>query len=297
VYYTLGEQMYDTDDPGANKAKSPNAPVQKMQKMELDWGFGQVDAGVLPAESAGTIPTRQWLYDLWKDNARTGQDWCKNGQPSGSYVQQIEWQDCRSGWEWEPGQAAIAAIGQGYVTVTPVQLADAYVALANGGTLYSPRIGEALVSPSGRMVQKISPPVIRHLPVSSLTLSYIRGALAGVVTKGTAATAFAGFPLKKVCVAGKTGTAQNFGANATSVFASFAPCDNPKYVVIVMVPDAGYGADVAAPAVRAIWDDIYGLEGHQAAVPNGQVPSAAPRVTSTGAIIAPPGYGPGGKGK
>jgi penicillin-binding protein 2 len=297
VYYTLGEQMYDTDDPGANKAKSPNAPVQKMQKMELDWGFGQ-DTGIdLPAESAGTIPTRQWLYDLWKDNARTGQDWCKNGQPSGSYVQQIEWQDCRSGWEWEPGQAAIAAIGQGYVTVTPVQLADAYVALANGGTLYSPRIGEALVSPSGRMVQKISPPVIRHLPVSSLTLSYIRGALAGVVTKGTAATAFAGFPLKKVCVAGKTGTAQNFGANATSVFASFAPCDNPKYVVIVMVPDAGYGADVAAPAVRAIWDDIYGLEGHQAAVPNGQVPSAAPRVTSTGAIIAPPGYGPGGKGK
>jgi len=265
--------------------------------MELDWGFGQ-DSGIdLPAESTGTIPTRQWLYYLWKDNAHTGQNWCKNGRQYGSYVQQIEWQDCQSGWQWEPGQAAIAAIGQGYVTVTPVQLADAYVALANGGTLYSPRIGEALVSPTGQVVQKINPPVIRHLPVSGDTLSYIRSALAGVVTQGTAASAFSGFPLSQVCVAGKTGTAQNFGANATSVFASFAPCSNPKYVVIVMVPDAGYGADVAAPAVRTIWDDIYGLEGHKAAVPNGQVPSATPRITSTGAITAPSGYGHSTKGK
>jgi penicillin-binding protein 2 len=297
VYYNLGIDMYNNDDPSANRQPSPNAPVQKMQKMELDWGFGQ-DTGIdLPAESTGTIPTRQWLYYLWKDNAHTGQDWCKNGRQYGSYVQQIEWQDCQSGWQWEPGQAAIAAIGQGYVTVTPVQLADAYAALANGGTLYSPRIGEALVSPSGQVVQKINPPVIRHLPVSSYTLSYIRSALAGVVTQGTAAAAFGGFPLNQVCVAGKTGTAQNFGVNATSVFASFAPCNNPKYVVLVMVPDAGYGADVAAPAVRTIWDDIYGLEGHKAAVPNGQVPSAAPRITSTGAITASAGYGKSTKGK
>ncbi len=297
VYYDLGYGMYQSDDPQANSAKSANAPVQAMQKMELDWGFGQ-DSGIdLPAESTGTIPTRQWLYSLWKDNAHTGQDWCKYGSQYGSYVQRIEWQDCQDGWVWEPGQAAIAAIGQGYVTVTPLQLANAYVALANGGTLYSPRIGEALISSSGQVVQQINPPVIRHLPVSSYTLSYIRSALAGVVTQGTAAGAFGGFPLNEVCVAGKTGTAQNFGANATSVFASFAPCNNPKYVVIVMVPDAGYGADVAAPAVRTIWDDIYGLEGHKAAVPNGQVPSAPPRISSIGAITAPPGYGKSSKGK
>jgi penicillin-binding protein 2 len=261
--------------------------------MELDWGFGKGTGIDLPAESPGTIPTRQWLYYLWKDNAHTGQNWCKNGRQYGSYVQQIEYQDCQSGWVWEPGQAAIAAIGQGYVTVTPLQLADAYVALANGGTLYSPRIGEALVSPiTGQVVQKINPPVVRHLPVSGYTLSYIRSALAGVVTQGTAAGAFGGFPLSKVCVAGKTGTAQLFGKNATSVFASFAPCDNPKYVVIVMVPDSGYGADVAAPAVRQIWDGIYGLEGHKAAVPGGQVPSSPPRISSTGTITAPSGYTP-----
>jgi penicillin-binding protein 2 len=291
VYYQLGYDMYLGDNPKANNTTGPNAPIQKMQKMELSWGFGQ-DTGVdLPAESAGSIPTRQWLYYLWKDNAHTGQNWCKYGKRNGSYIQQIEYQDCQNGWQWEPGQAAIAAIGQGYVTVTPLQLANAYAALANGGTLYSPRIGQAFISPTtGQVVQKINPPVIRHLPVSGSTLAYIRDALAGVVTQGTAAGAFSGFPLNQVCVAGKTGTAQLFGKNATSVFASFAPCNDPKYVVVVMVPDSGYGADVAAPAVRQIWDGIYGLEGHQAAVPSGQLPSSLPQITSTGAIQPPAGY-------
>ncbi len=291
VYYDIGYGMYQTDDPKANDVTSPNAPIQKMQKMEVEWGFGEPTGIDLPAESLGSVPTREWLYYLWKDNAHTGENWCKYGRENGSYVQRIEWQDCQSGNVWEPGQAAIAAIGQGYVTVTPLQLADAYAALANGGTLYSPRIGEALISPTtGQVVQQINPPVIRHLPVSSYTLAYIRNALQGVVTQGTAAGPFSGFPLNKVCVAGKTGTAQLFGKNATSVFASFAPCNDPKYVVLVMVPDSGYGADVAAPAVRQIWDDIYGLEGHQAALPGGQVPSSLPQVTSTGAIVAPAGY-------
>jgi len=291
VYYQLGYDLYLKDDPRANNKTGPNAPIQKMQKMELAWGFGQSTGIDLPAESGGSIPTRQWLYYLWKDNAHTGQNWCKYGKQNGSYIQQIEYQDCQNGWQWEPGQAAIAAIGQGYVTVTPLQLANAYAALANGGTLYSPRIGEALISPTtGQAVQKINPPVIRHLPVSGNTLAYIRNALAGVVTQGTAAGAFSGFPLNQVCVAGKTGTAQLFGKNATSVFASFAPCNHPKYVVVVMVPDSGYGADVAAPAVRQIWDSIYGLEGHQAALPGGQLPSSPPQITSSGTIQAPAGY-------
>ncbi len=94
VYYNLGYEMYLRDNPKANNKPSPNAPVQKMQKMELDWGFGK-DTGVdLPEESTGTIPTQAWLYYLWKDNAHTGQNWCKNGKQFGSYVQQIECQDC-----------------------------------------------------------------------------------------------------------------------------------------------------------------------------------------------------------
>src|SRR6201986_2797248 len=165
VYYNLGYDMYLHDNLSANGKKSPNAPVQKMQQMELAWGFGRNTGVDLPEESTGTIPTRQWLYYLWKDNADTGQNWCKNGKKDGTYVQQIEYQDCQNGWQWEPGQAAIAAIGQGYVTSTPLQLATASARLAHRGTWYTPRIGEALISPAtGKVVQEINPPVIRKLP-------------------------------------------------------------------------------------------------------------------------------------
>ena len=272
VYYEVAYQMWQTDDNKADFQLNPHAPIQKMQQAELDWGFGNYTGIDLPEESPGTIPTRQWLYNYYEDNAHKGQNWCKNGKANGSYVQQIEYDDCQSGYVWGPGQAVIAAIGQGYVTSTPLQLTNAYTALADGGKLYSPRIGEALVSASGKLVQEINPPVIRKVDASSETLAYIRSALAGVVTQGTAAGAFGGFPLNQVCVAGKTGTAQVEGGKSTSVFASFAPCNNPQFVVIVMLPNSGYGASAAAPAVRAIWDGIYGLEGHKAALPGGKLP-------------------------
>jgi penicillin-binding protein 2 len=284
VYYTLGYDMWLKDHPSINNKRNPKAPLQPMIRMEEKWGFGHFTGVDLPEQSTGSVPSRQWLYYLWKDNAYRGQDWCKYGRQVGTEVQRIEYEDCHSGWVWEPGQAAIAAIGQGYVSVTPLQLANAYAALANGGRLYAPRIGEALLSPSGKVVKRINPPLIRHLPVAKNTLAYIRNALAGVVTSGTAAAPFGGFPLNKVCVAGKTGTAQVFGKQASSVFASFAPCVHPKYVVVMMIPGAGYGADTSAPAVRKVWDAIYGLEGQKAALPGGKLPASLPRITSSGAI-------------
>jgi penicillin-binding protein 2 len=283
VFYDLAYDIWKKDHPRANDVTSSKAPVQEMQGAELKWGFGR-PTGVDVAEGSGTVPTREWLYYYWKDNAHQGQNWCKYGKENGSYIQQIEWDDCRSGNVWTPGQSVIASIGQGYVSVTPLQLANAYAALANGGTLYSPRIGEELVSPTGTVDKKITPPVLGHLPASGATLAYIRSALAGVVTQGTAQGAFGGFPLGRVCVAGKTGTAQVAGNLATSVFASFGPCGHPKYVVVVMIPDSGYGADVSAPAVRQIWDSIYGLEGHKAALPGGALPRP-PRVDQSGQIV------------
>lgn len=280
VYYNFGYGMWKTDDNAANFVPNPHAPTQKMQQMELDWGFGNYTGIDLPEESAGTIPTRQYLYWYWKDNAHTGQDWCKYGKANGTYAQQIMYDNCPDGYVWGPGEAAITAIGQGDVEVTPLQLVNAYAALANGGTLYSPRIGEALVSPSGKVVRKINPPVIRRLPVASSTLAYMRNALQGVITNpmGTGYYAFQGYPDNKVCVAGKTGTAQVAGSHSTSVFASFGPCQNPKYAIVVMIPDSGYGAQLAAPAVRQIWDSIYGLEGHKAAMPSGKFPSLPTKV-------------------
>ena len=289
VFYELAYGIYQHDHPKDNVVTRPKAPIQEMQKMELGWGFGATPGIDLPEQGAGSIPTREWLYYYWKQYKST---WCKDGRANGTYVQQIEYQDCHYGNVWEPGEAAIAAIGQGYISVTPLQLADAYVALANGGKLYSPRIGEAIVSPTGQVVRKIRPKLIRRLPVAGSTLAYIRSALADVTTgAGTAASAFGGFPRGQVCVAGKTGTAEVFNSSVTSVFASYAPCNNPKYVVVVMIPDSNYGAEVAAPAVRQIYDDIYGLEGHKAAFPGGNLPRGLPTISPGGTITAPAGYG------
>jgi penicillin-binding protein 2 len=284
IFYNFGYDIWLRDNRKYNTVTSPKFPIQQEQKVELQWGFGKPTGVDLPGENAGSIPTREWLYYFYQDNAHRGQNWCKNGRANGNYVQQIEYDNCRYGNVWLPGQAIIASIGQGYVSVTPLQLARAYAALANGGTLYSPRIGEELLSPGGKVVQKITPPVVGHLPASKTTLAYIRSALAGVVTSGTAAGTFGGFPLGKVCVAGKTGTAQVFGKNSTSNFASFAPCNHPKYVVVMMIPNSGFGADVSGPAVRQIWDAIYGLEGQKAALPGGKLPTL-PHVNSAGQIV------------
>jgi penicillin-binding protein 2 len=287
VFYQIAYQMWLRDNPHANLKANPKAPVQQMQKMEKAWGFGRNTGIDLPEESAGTVPTRQWLYNYW---AQYKNYWCKHGQQYGSYIQQIEYDNCQSGFVWTPGQAVNASIGQGYVTVTPLQLARAYAALANGGTLYSPRIGAALLSPSGKVVSRIKPPVTGHLPTPRWALDYIKNALIDVVTQGTAAGAFAGFPLNKLQVAAKTGTAEVAGGQATSVFASFAPASHPQYVVVVMVPKSGEGADVSAPCARQIWDSIYGLEGHHAAFPGGVAPRKLPQLSASGAISPPAGY-------
>ena len=95
IFYNFGFQMWQQDVPyrNVNVVTKPTAPVQKTQKMELRWGFGQLTGIDLPEESTGTIPTREWLYYFWKDNAHTGQDWCKYGRANGTYVQRIEYQD------------------------------------------------------------------------------------------------------------------------------------------------------------------------------------------------------------
>src|SRR5262249_12774138 len=157
--------------------------------MEVAWGFGHNPGVDLPEQSPGTVPTRQWLYNYWKQYKNY---WCKHGNANGTYLQQIAYDNCRTGSQWTPGQAAIAAIGQGYVTVTPLQLARAYAALANGGTLYGPRIGAALLSPTGEVVQRIRPPVTGHLPVPPLALGYIRSPATDGASPCTRAAAVAG---------------------------------------------------------------------------------------------------------
>lgn len=276
VFYQFGIGEWQKDE-ARIAAKQP--PTEPMAHMARAFGFG-ADTGIdLPGESPGTIVDRGVKLADWK--ARKD-DYCAGAKsrPPGSYLQQLDAENCADGYKYRGGDAVLFAIGQGDVLVTPLQLATAYAAVANGGTVHPPQLAKAVVDADGNPVRTIDPKPARQLPVDPATLAYIRDALTGVVTEGTAAGAYAGFPLDRLPVAGKTGTAEVTGKQDTSWFASFAPANDPQYVVVGMVAEAGQGGQVAAPMTREIWAGIYGLEGRPPLAP---LPSTLPKPQLDGA--------------
>ncbi|NJP88515.1 penicillin-binding protein 2 [Nonomuraea sp. FMUSA5-5] len=244
-----------------------------MQDMARGFGFGVATGVDLPGEAAGRVPDPAWKKAYWKQTkdrscraARTGYPQEKDAARA-AYLKAVAAENCAHGYVWTAGDAANFSIGQGDVLVTPLQLARAYAALANGGTLFSPRVAKEVRGPDGTLLREVTPPVAGRLPVPAATLEFMRDALAEVPRSGTAAGAFDGFPLGKLPVAGKTGTAEAYGAEDTSWFASFAPAGKPRYAVVVVVSRGGGGGEAAAPAVREIWSGMYGLEGRKPALP------------------------------
>ena len=215
-----------------------NRNAELMQQDLRGMGFGKGSGIDLPAESLGRVPDEQTKAQLVKQN------------PSvyGAYL------------GWLPGDYINMSIGQGDMLVTPIQMAVAYSALANGGTLWAPRLGLRIESPDGRHVEPIKPTRMGKFPVSKKHIAFIRNSLTGVTTGGTAAAAFVGFPLSSIPVAGKTGTADILPKQPYSWFAAMAPADNPKYVVVAMVEQGGHGSTTAAPLVRRILDGLFGLQ-------------------------------------
>jgi penicillin-binding protein 2 len=284
VYYKLAVEQWSRD--GATKNLKRAREV--FAKMARAWGFGKRTGIDLPDERAGLITDRAYKQRFWDENKK---DYCAGAKrrPKGTYLQQIDAEFCSDGWRYNAGDAANFVIGQGDVLVTPLQLAMAYAALVNGGTLYKPQLAKGFLSADGR-TQTLLPPVkAGKVPVRKAVLDYIRDALAGVVRPpGTAKGAFAGFPLSQVAVGGKTGTADVLGKAPTSWFASFAPVHGSRYVTIVMVPEAGTGGTTAAPIARHIWDGIYGLEGKKRMLgPGGTLPAKLPVVMPDGSIGRP----------
>ena len=159
---------------------------------------------------------------------------------------------------WLAGNEILTAIGQDSVAVTPLQLVTAYSAIANGGKLCRPHLADHIEAPGGHTIKTITPKC-RTIPYTPQQLDFIRQALTQVPVSGTAASAFVGFPLSTTPVAGKTGTAQRAGFQDTSWFAAMVPAANPKYVVVVMVEQGGFGAQTAAPIVRHIIEGLYNV--------------------------------------
>jgi penicillin-binding protein 2 len=152
---------------------------------------------------------------------------------------------------WYPGDNVNLGIGQGDLLVTPLQLAGAYAALATG-----------LAPPTPHVLAEIgAPPAPRDRPSVGIDPAALRAVVAGLhravgTREGTAASAFAGFPLDRVPVVGKTGTAQVNGKADTALFAAVAPADDPTYVVVAVVEEAGFGSTVAAPIVRQVLEAL-----------------------------------------
>jgi penicillin-binding protein 2 len=267
VFYSWAYDQWVLDgglraDP-AHRTKPANEYLVKAAK---EFGFGSKTGIDLPGESAGYIVDRAARQQIYDENKK---DYCEGAKrrPEGSYLQQLDAENCKDGYTYRAGDATTFAIGQGTnIDVTPLQLARGYAAIANGGTLYTPTLAKAFVKPDGTVTQTVTPKATGRIPASA-DLGYIRDALYSVThdPKGTASGVFGGYPIP---VSGKTGTAEvahvdshgnQIAPTDTSWFASFAPSNDPKYVVVVDVPGSEQGAHVAAPAVKDIYDAIFGV--------------------------------------
>ncbi len=237
VFYSLGYQFY------RNWSHVNPAWENRLQDYAKLMGLGTWTGIDLPDEQPGRVPAPQWKFDFNK------------GFP--------EYQS------WYPGDTVNMAVGQGDMLVTPIQLADVYAAIANGGPFYKPHVGKSILSWQGENLQDIpiqqlgsitNPNNPTGLSITPEELEVVQAALPGVVQgKGTAASTFLNFPLSSIPVAGKTGTAEVAGKQTTAWFACYAPAYNPQYVVVVMIEEGGHGGAVAAPAARRILEQCFGL--------------------------------------
>ncbi|MBP6083826.1 MAG: penicillin-binding protein 2 [Candidatus Planktophila sp.] len=244
----------------------------------------------MPSESTGRLANREWRkdwYDQNKDFYCNYKDRAKKSQLT-TFLIELARENCLDGDKIRAGDAVNFSIGQGDTVITPLKLTQMYAALGNGGKILRPSIAKAVVSTDGKIIKKIQPKQLGTLPATPATLKLLEASMREVVTAGTATGAFAGFP---VAISGKTGTAQVFGRNAngslkadTSWFASYGPTENPRYAVVMMVSQGGFGASVSGVGVRKIYETLFGVRGSRvdpakAIFPDGKPPVKLPKIS------------------
>ena len=187
-----------------------------------EFGFGAPTGITYLVEETGIVPDDAWLAE--------------NGRGGYSGFEQIQ-----------------LSIGQGAFLGTPLQLANAYAAIGNGGTLWTPRILTAATLPDGTVVKEVEPTVAHEIPVSAEDLAYVTDTLQAVTTLsyGTGTAAFGGFGIP---VAGKSGTAETGTPDPHAWFPAYAPADDPTISVATILPyiALGTGGTDAAPLVRRV---------------------------------------------
>lgn len=300
LFYQFAYEQWLRD--GGNTPKKD--PADPMLTMAHAYHLGQKTGIDLPAERAGRIPDRAWKRSYWEATkanscvfARTGYPGVRKSDPTrAAFLKKLAAENCTDGYKFRGGDAANFAIGQGDALVTPLQMATVYAAVANGGTLWEPHVAKAVVAPDGTLVRAIAPKVNGHLPVTKAVMDFLHRALPNVSKQGTGAGAFASvdFPLTQLPVASKTGTAEVYGKQSTSWFASYAPAQKPRYAIVMMVSQGGTGSGVSGPSVAGIYESLFGVKDGAvrpaaAILPGGAPPAALPRIEADGTVCAPPG--------
>ncbi len=294
VFYRAAYQMWLHD--GGNRPVAH--PADPVQTMAAAYGLGHRTGIDLPGEAGGDVQTRQEKLATWKEmkgiwchRAQTGYPEVAGSDPArAAYLKQIAYENCQDGWQFRGGDAVIEAIGQGGILVTPLQLARAYAALANGGTLYQPHLEKAILSPDGHVVSTYQPKVVGRVPISPATRAFLVSCFEGVAQEGTASGVYGAWPLDQIAVGAKTGTADVYGKQATSVFASFLPANHPQYAVAMMVSQGGQGAMTSGPAVEKIEEALYGVQAGAIDPPAAmlpQPPATLPHIRPDGTLVTP----------
>jgi penicillin-binding protein 2 len=236
-FYTAGNDFWNIFD---------NGDAQNglgIQQVAREFGFG-APTGIELDESKGRVPDPDWKKRYADENYTDERARQENGT-------------------WWPGDNVNLAVGQGDTLVTPLQLASAYAAFANpNGALFTPHIGMDVKDPSsGKVVRAIAPKEVRRIAIDPYARGQMLQGFVGAVNddRGTATASFDGFPMAQVPLAGKTGTAQVANKGDTSWFTSFFPANNPRYAVVAVVEEGGFGAQTAAPIARNVIEALNGL--------------------------------------
>ncbi len=244
----------------------------------------------LPSESRSRLADRDYKKSWFEQNKEFYCNYKTRATKAQQtpFLIQLAAENCVDGDKVRAGDAVNFSIGQGDTVVTPLKLTQMYAAIGNGGTIWQALIAKAIVKTDGTVVKSFAPNKLGTLTTAPSTVKFLQGALREVVVSGTGAGVFAGFPIE---VSGKTGTGQVFGRNPngtlkddTSWFASYAPSKKPRFAVVMMVGQGGFGASTSGVGVRQIYEAIFGVKGNKvvpgaAIYPNGKPPTDLPKIS------------------
>jgi len=208
--------------------------TNELQEWSRELGIARHTGIDVPIGFEGLLPTKKWRDELFEAG--------ETERP------------------WSVGDNIQLAVGQGDLQTDPLQMAVAYAALGNGGTIVTPHLAKEVMDAAGRVLREIEPGPRRHVKIKPESRQLIMEGLhlATSGPGGTATEPFEGFP---IAIAGKTGTAERgLERGNQSWFISLAPYPNPDIVTVVTVEEGGFGAETAAPANRKILEAYFARE-------------------------------------